>query len=236
LKNPTVTRLCPTIVTAFLMIMSLLPTTSYAHGVAGQRFFPTTFAHIHPDDFGPVTEEMARKASFSLRYSFQKSGNYLVGLDFATRDKLYSETVLLQVVGSPAMSEADIDLSRAKNFGPYHVTLASTPSRIKAGEQTILSWHVERKGKPVTNLQPYLGVVMHVSAVSANLQHFIHTDGMLPGGPRAHDDYDHAAPPERFGPDVELPVLFPVAGIYAVFGQVKHEGRVLLFKFMVDAR
>jgi len=195
-----------------------------------------TFAYIHPEDFGPVTDEMVGKASFPLRYAFQKSGDYLVGLDFATRDKLYSETVLLQVVGGPALREADIDLSRAKDFGPYHVTLASTPPRIKAGEQTILSWHIERKGKPVTNLQPYLGAAMHVSAVSANLQHFIYTHGVLQGEPHAPDDYDHAVPPGRFGPDIESPVLFPVGGIYAIFGQVKHEGRVLLFSFMVDVR
>ena len=44
------------------LILSAIPTTSFAHGVAGQRFFPTTFAVDDPF----VSDE------FSVLYNFLK--------------------------------------------------------------------------------------------------------------------------------------------------------------------
>ena len=41
-----------------------------------------SFAHIHPEDDGPITREMLKKAVFPLRFTFPKSGEYLVGVDF----------------------------------------------------------------------------------------------------------------------------------------------------------
>ncbi|HUI46405.1 MAG TPA: CopD family protein [Nitrospirota bacterium] len=195
-----------------------------------------TFAHIHPEDLGPVTKVMIEQAVFPLRYTFPKSGNYLVGLDFATANKLYGDTILINAMGSPSMTGPDIDLSRSKKFGTYRVSLASSPGQAKTGEETTLTWHIEQDGKPVTDLQPYLGAAMHISAVSANLQHFMHIHGMLPGETRTSPGHEHAALPGKFGPDIASTVFFPSKGIYALFGQVSHEGKVHLFEFMVEVR
>jgi putative copper resistance protein D len=194
-----------------------------------------TFAHIHTEDLGPVTKTMLEHAVFPLRYTFPKSGNYLVGLDFAAADKLYSDTVLINVTGGTSMTRPDIDLSQTKSFGTYRVFLTSSPERLKAGEETTLSWHIEQNGKPVTDLQPYLGAPMHISIVSANLQRFMHVHGMLPGE-RHGSSHEHATLHGRFGPDIESVVLFPAIGTYAIFSQVSHEGVVLLFEFMVEVR
>ncbi len=193
------------------------------------------FAHIHTEDLGPVTKTMLEHAVFPLQYTFPKSGNYLVGIDFATADKLYSDTILISVMGSPSMTGPDIDLSRSKNFGTYQVLITSSPEQIRAGEETTLIWHIEQNGKPVTDLQPYLGAPMHISVVSANLQRFMHVHGMLPG--EVHENLDqHTTFHERFGPDIESTFIFPAKGTYALFGQVNHEGKVLLLEFMVEVR
>lgn len=194
------------------------------------------FAHIHPEDIGPVTTAMVNKATFPVRYVFPKGGRYLIGFDFAAADALYSKQVVLTVAGGPRMRRQNVDLSRSKNFGQYRVSLSTPPQGIKAGEETVLAYHIEEDGKPVTDLQPYLGAPMHLAVVRADLTQFIHTHGVLPGETQAHHDHMHAMPPERFGPEIDADVIFPSKDIYKIFGQVQHKGKVLLFDFMVEVQ
>ena len=49
-----------------------------------------SFAHIHPEDAGPITREMLKKADFPLHFTFPKAGEYLVGADFFAGDEFYS--------------------------------------------------------------------------------------------------------------------------------------------------
>ncbi len=192
------------------------------------------FAHIHPEDLGPLTDAMLDTATFPLRYTFPKAGTYLVGIDFATKDGVYSKTTKLIVSGQPLMGEPTVDLSRSRNFVRYHVTLASSPKRIKAGEEATLSYLIEKDGRPVTDLGPYLGAAMHLAVVSADLEHFIHTHGTVPGEQQNHEDHMHVALPPKFGPKIEAAVVFPTKGIYKIYSQVEHKGKVHLFDFMVE--
>ena len=196
------------------------------------------FAHIHPEDIGPVTDEMLRKATFPLRFTFPKAGEYLIGLDFATADGLYSKTAYIKVSGQPRMGEPKIDFSTEKDFGPYHVTLKISPDDIKAGRETTLRYLIKKNKKPVTDLSPYLGAPMHLAVVLADLKQFIHAHGVIPGESHTHMDHMHmhAEPGEKFGPEIESVVVFPVKGVYKIFSQVKHHGKVILFDFMVNVQ
>jgi putative copper resistance protein D len=194
------------------------------------------FAHIHPEDLGALTSEMLGKATFPLQYTFPKAGVYIIGIDFATEDGIYGKTAYLTVSGQPHMGAATIDLSRTKNFGPYRVVLTSSPKELKAGEETVLAYLIEKDGMPVTDLQPYLGAPMHLAVVRADLTQFMHTHGVLPGETQPHDDHMHAMPPEKFGPEIDAYVVFPTQGIYKIFVQVQHNGKVLLFDFMVKVQ
>ncbi len=107
---------------------------------------------------------------------------------------------------------------------------------IKAGEETSLSYIIEKDGKTVTDLNPYLGAAMHIAVVSVDLKQYIHAHGSVPGEPHAHHDHMHTKPPKRFGPEIEADVVFPVKGIYTIFSQVKHRDKVLLFDFMVNVQ
>lgn len=195
------------------------------------------FAHIHPEDIGPVTNEMLSKATFPLRFTFPKAGEYLVGLDFATADGLYSKTAYIKVSGQPRMGEPKLDFSTEKDFGAYHVTLKISPNNIKPGETT-LRYFIKKNKKTVTDLSPYLGAPMHLAIVLADLKRFIHAHGVIPGEPHTHMDHMHmhAEPGEKFGPEIESVVVFPVKGVYKIFSQVDHQGTVLLFDFMVKVQ
>ena len=195
------------------------------------------FAHIHPEDAGPVTSEMIKNASFPVLFTFPRPGDYLIGLDFATDDDSYSRSFPLHVSSAPEMGMPKIDFSNQKNFDGYKVTLSATPGEIRSGEDTTLRYIIEKNGKPVTNLEPFLGASMHLAVVSEDLKVFIHAHGSVPGSPHDHHDHMHAPPPpEKFGPEIESDIVFPEKGVYKIFSQVEHQGKVLLFDFMVKVQ
>jgi putative copper export protein len=195
------------------------------------------FAHIHPEDTGPVTSEMITKASFPMLFTFPRPGDYLVGLDFATEDDFFSRTFTLHVAKAPEMGRPNIDLAGKKYFGDYQVSLSFSPESVHSGEATTLRYVIEKNGKPLTNLEPYLGAPMHLAVVSEDFKVFIHAHGSVPGSSHDHHDHMHAPPPpEKFGPEIESDIVFPAKGVYKVFSQVKHQGKVLLFDFMVKVQ
>jgi putative copper resistance protein D len=195
-----------------------------------------SFSHIHPEDAGPVTKEMLKKADFPLQFTFPKAGEYLIGTDFFAGDEFYSRMFRLSVSGKQAMGRPQLDFSTSKNFGEYRVTLTVSPMNVKAGGETSLRYIIEKDGKPVTDLNPYLGAAMHIAVVSLDLKQYIHAHGSVPGEPHAHHDHMHTKPPKKFGPEIDADVDFPVKGIYTIFGQLKHQEKTLLFDFMVKVQ
>jgi copper resistance protein D len=202
------------------------------HGVIVGRDL-NVFAHIHPEDIGPVTGEMLKRATFPLRFIFPKAGKYIIGLDFATTEGSYSKTADIKVSGQPRMGNPKFDFSTEKDAGPYHITLKISPDNIKAGGETTLRYLIKKNKKPVTDLSPYLGAPMHLAVVLADLKQFIHAHGIIPG---EHNMPMHAEPGEKFGPEIESVVVFPVKGVYKIFSQVQHQGKVILFDFMVKVQ
>ena len=195
------------------------------------------FAHIHPEDTGPVTSEMMINASFPLLFTFPRPGDYLLGLDFAADEDAYSRTLPIHVAKAPEMGSPKIDFSNRRISTVYKVTLSATPGEIHSGEDTTLRYMIEKNGKPVTDLEPYLGASMHLAVVSEDLKVFIHAHGTVPGSSHEHHDHMHAPPPpEKFGPEIEADIVISGKGVYKVFSQVEHQGKVLLFDFMVKVQ
>ncbi len=193
----------------------------------------SVFAHIHPEDFGPVTDEMLKKAAFPLSFTFPKAGRYLIGLDFALPDGLYNKTAYVDVSGQPAMAGPEADLARVKTFGAYQVTLVSSPKNITAGTETVLRFLIRKNGKPVKDLEPYLGAPMHFAVVRSDLTYFMHTHGEVPEGERTPAGRTSAGSREQYGPEIDSEIVFPAPGIFKIFGQVNHQGRIILIDFMV---
>jgi hypothetical protein len=204
--------------------------------IASQDF--SVFAHIHPEDFGPITTEMKKFARYPVRFTFPKAGRYIIAIDFAVQEQLISKHFLIDVVGAPKMGFPTRDLSREKRFGDLDVKLSSMPERITAGKEVVLSCLFRKNGESVTDLEPYLSAPMHLAIISNDLTHFMHTHGEVPGmssmGHNAHHmQMMKMAIPDKFGPTVEIHVVFPAKGLYQIFGQVGHQGKVIVISFMV---
>jgi hypothetical protein len=202
--------------------------------IASQDF--SVFAHIHPEDFGPITPEMKKYAKYPVRFTFPKAGRYIIAIDFAVKEHLISKHFLLDVAGEPKMGFPTRDLSREKRFGDLDVTLASMPERITAGKEVMLSCLFKKNGESVTDLEPYLSAPMHLAIISNDLTFFMHTHGEVPGMPSMGHDAHHMkmAVPDKFGPTVEIHAVFPAKGLYQIFGQVGHQGKVIVISFMVE--
>ncbi len=63
--------------------------------IASQDF--SVFAHIHVEDYQPVTPEMLTAAVFHVRYTFPKPGKYLVSVDYTERAYIFSDQFYLNV-------------------------------------------------------------------------------------------------------------------------------------------
>ncbi len=144
-----------------------------------------------------------------------------------------------------------VSLTDARDASVYHAKMVA-PERIKAGEMVHITYHFSRDGKSLTDLVPFLDAPMHFAIVSTRLDGVVHTHGTVPGNANANKmmkdphtghkmekepatGHQHqGTTPEKFGPTVMLMTTFPEAGLYQIFGQLKHADQILWPSFMVE--
>jgi len=207
--------------------------------IASQDF--SVFSHIHVEDFGPVTPEVLKTGKFPVRFTFPKPGYYLVSVDYTERAYIFSDQFYLNVEPSAAMSAIKSEnLSLQENIDGYKVTLQTSPARLKAGAPATLDYHVEKDGKPLTEMNPYLAVPMHISIIRDDLMGFLHIHGLLPVSPigKLLGENIHASHlflPNKFGPDIEATnFTFPSTGVYHIFGEFSVAGKIVVSQFTVS--
>ena len=144
-----------------------------------------------------------------------------------------------------------VSLTGGEGASVYHAKIEA-PERIKAGEMIHITYHFSQNGQPLTDLVPFLDAPMHFAIVSTRLNGVVHTHGVVPGSEDAGKMMKkdpHAAhkmketpttghqhqgiTPEKFGPTIMLMTTFPEAGVYQIFGQLKHADQILWPSFMV---
>ena len=208
----------------------------------------SVFNHIHPEDSGPLSPETLEKAAFNVAYAFPKAGRYHLILDFKHEDHEISKMTFLDVPGKIQPIVILKDLSREKTFNGYRVALTSTPEKIVSGEEIHFKYQVEKDGKAVNDMEPYLGAPMHLAVFSLDFSYFLHTHGTLPsaGLPLkfiksafAHEEEPIKLPtrsalPSAFGSDIEAHITFPWPGLFVIFGEFKHQGKIIATSFMVE--
>ena len=103
----------------------------------------------------------------------------------------------------------------------FTVKLSGSPT---ASEPSMLTFSVTRNGKPVTDLQPYLGAYGHLVAVRASDLAYLHVHPMGEPG-------DGVTPA---GPEVGFHTTFPSDGDYRLFLDFKHDNVVRTAEFTVS--
>ncbi|WP_003896420.1 hypothetical protein [Mycolicibacterium smegmatis] len=160
-----------------------------------------------------------------LHPALDATGTWSVPLDVPTGGKHRVFADFVPAGASGVVAEADLRVAGSDEPQPlpapsntatvdgYTVTLTGSPAAQSASELTL---SVSRGGKPVTDLQPYLGAYGHLVALRASDLHYLHVHpiGDSPG-------------------DVAFHTEFPSAGDYRLYFDFKHDDVVRTAEFTV---
>ncbi|GAB2644344.1 hypothetical protein [Nocardia goodfellowii] len=172
----------------------------------------TQYRHAHP--------AMDATGTWSIDWTWDQPGDYRVFADFvpeaAGRDLVLGKSVT--VAGTQAAQPLPPP-ARTSTVDGYQVTLTGEQST--AGSE--LRFTVTRDGKPVTDLQPYLGAYAHLVALRAGDLAYLHTHPLGELG---------KTPP---GPEVVFHTTAPSAGDYRLYLDFSHGDSVHTAEFTATA-
>ncbi|XXF75173.1 hypothetical protein P2318_19075 [Myxococcaceae bacterium GXIMD 01537] len=175
------------------------------------------FYHLHP--------EPRPDGTYQVSHTFPSGGDYLAFLDYTPKGSAQVvDRIALSVKGAPrAKAALQADATSTRTVDGLRVAMTSSkPPR--ASEGLVLQFSVTdaASGKPVTDLQPYLGAMAHFVILSEDTKDFLH----------AHPLESGTAP----GGSVSAHTEFPRAGLYKVWTQVQRNGRIVTIPFVLQVR
>ncbi|KFG01666.1 hypothetical protein IQ62_05855 [Streptomyces scabiei] len=173
-----------------------------------------TYRHLHPT--------RAADGTWSTPVDLPGAGDYRVFADFTPAGKDAENLTLgadLAAAGTYKPEKLPSPSGTAEVNG-YEVELTGG---LRPGAASELKLKVSRDGRPVTDLQPYLGAYGHLVALrSGDLAYLhVHPNGE-PGDGRTAS-----------GPDISFTATAPSDGAYRLFLDFKHEGKVHTAAFTV---
>jgi len=180
------------------------------------------FKHVHPEDSGPLSQKQIISGEFNIPLTLSKAGRYRVLVDANRSGSEVSATSWLNVSGISSALLIKKDLNRDKLFDKYKVILNIQPSAPKAGEEAHLSYSIEKDGKQILDTDKFLGADMHLVITPLDLSTMIHTHGLR-----------SAAQENPLG-EIDAHYTFPFPGIWKIYGQFQHLGKVITTEFMVE--
>lgn len=195
------------------------------------------FQHLHPE-FNKATGE------FTVVVTFPDDGPYRLFPDFTPGEENPQKlpvTVYHDIdVGNSSKYYAQSvvpDTETRKKYDPYQITF-SVPKGVKAQQEFTYTLSVEKNGQSVTNLEKYLGALGHSVILRDGTLDFIHTHALEADsqGDAAQGHSMNAMqkePTTGSGPDIKFATTFPEPGVYKIFTQFQHEGKVQTVDYIV---
>ncbi|MTE15462.1 hypothetical protein [Nocardia aurantiaca] len=170
------------------------------------------FRHVHPN--------RAADGTWSIDWKWAEPGSYRVFADFSPAggpgELILSRTV---AVAGSVTDRPLPPVSKTAEVDGYRVTLNGDLNT--AG--SALTFTITRDGKPVTDLQPYLGAYAHLVALRVTDLAYLHVH---PEG-----EVGKTAP----GPDVVFHAQAPSDGTYRLYLDFQHGGAVHTAEFTDEA-
>ncbi|MEE1839745.1 hypothetical protein ACIODX_30470 [Streptomyces sp. NPDC088190] len=169
----------------------------------------TQYRHLHP--------VRAADGTWSTPVDLPEAGGYRVFADFTPAAGAENLTLGADLAVSGAYRPAALPAPAAvAEVDGYRVTLGG---ELRAGRAGELRPSISRNGRPVTDLEPYLGAYGHLVALRAGDLAYLHVH------PNEGDP----------GPVVSFTATAPSAGTYRLFLDFKHQGKVRTAAFTVRA-
>lgn len=180
------------------------------------------FSHTHPPRTGP--------GRFSAALTPDRPGRYTLYAEIERRD---SGTQVLshdfELGGAATAAPAQFAGLGPREAGGMQVTVQSSVSALAAGRQATFTFSFSQNGKPVNDLQPWLGMAGHMIARGDDGALFAHIHAVGPMAPAGL-----MATGVNYGPDIQFVYTFPQPGRYQVWGQFRHAGQIVTVPLAVD--
>lgn len=175
-----------------------------------------TYRHLHPT--------RAADGTWSTPVDLPRAGGYRVFADF-TPDGKDAENLTLGAdlaASGPYQARQLPQESATARVDGYDVRLSGA---LRPGEASELKLKVSRDGKPVTDLEPYLGAYGHLVALRSGDLAYLHVH------PNGEPDDGTTRP----GPDISFTATAPSSGSYRLFLDFQHDGEVHTVAFTARA-
>lgn len=208
------------------------------------------FYHVHP--------EPSADGSYRIQHTFPNGGEYKLYADFTPKDSAQVvDQIDLKVAGPERPKEPLVaDTNYAKTVNGLKVVM-KPDGELRAGGEVMLNFQMfdAASGKPVTDLQNYLGELAHFVIISEDMKDFVHAHPMAKGekmddmkmddkkmggdsgGEHKADGHDHLAtegkPAKPSESEVSAHTSFPRSGLYKLWAQFQRGGQVISVPFIV---
>ncbi|MGW3161713.1 hypothetical protein ACWC9Q_02225 [Streptomyces sp. NPDC001142] len=174
-----------------------------------------TYRHLHPT--------RASDGTWSAPVTVPAAGSYRVFADFTpAADNAPNLTLGADLAASGPYEAASLPVPAASTtVDGYTVTLDAD---LTPGKTSDVLLGVSRNGRPVTDLQPYLGAYGHLVALRSGDLAYLHV----------HPNGEPGDGTTKPGPGISFSTTVPSAGSYRLFLDFKHKGTVRTAAFTVQ--
>lgn len=173
------------------------------------------FQHIHPD--------MSSDGTWSIPWQWEQAGTYRVIADFVPSEtgEAHTLSTSVQVAGNyaPAPATEPATTTTVDGFD------VSVEGELNVGESSELTVTISRDGRPVTELEPYLGAFGHLVALRDGDLAYLHV----------HPHGQDPQPGETSGPRIVFEATAPTPGRYLLYLDFQVDGQVRTAPLVMDA-
>ncbi|MFD8563570.1 hypothetical protein ACFV1N_40390 [Streptosporangium canum] len=173
-----------------------------------------TFQHLHPVEAGGGV--------WSVKLTLPEAGAYRAFADFAPTGGSALTLGADLLVAGEYTPKALPAASRTAEVDGYTVTLDGD---LVPGQASKLTLKVSKDGKPITDLQPYLGAYGHLVALRGSDLAYLHV----------HPDGAPGDGKTKPGPEIVFYAEVPSRGDYRLFLDFQHGGKVRTADFTLGA-
>ncbi|NVO86273.1 heavy metal-binding domain-containing protein [Hymenobacter terrestris] len=171
------------------------------------------FYHEHP--------EYTAQGDYKVDYTFPKGGEFVLFQDYSptgSSHQLGRQPVTVQGPKYAPVKFKNDDMSWEKDG--YSATLAFDKP-LNTGQLLGMKIVISKNGQPVTDLDNYLGALGHVVVISEDTERYLHV--------HPNDQADK-------GPAIGFNTNFEAPGLYRVFLQFNHDGKIHTGDFTINVK